>query len=485
MIEVLMVIGLMAILAVLSIGVLQDSQDEQRFQITTQRMSQIRSAILGKSYYTTNQANFTTVTATDSSGNAFLQDMGAIPTNLKDLWANPGGTTFSVEPLTHIGFGWNGPYLSIADTGTDFTLDGWGNPFVYSTGSDPATLLSYGADGKVGGAGLNQDITIQIPFSLATVNGVIVNGAAQFSSAAEVEVNTPDGSGALLQTIYPVAAPDKGAFTANSVPFGLRSATVYVPNKAGATSTYGPLLFTVDRLNSSVVLNILTGVAATPTPTPGIEMDNTWTPQWANMVGLWHLNETSPGVGGHDFADSTSNSAWLTVTPMGVMGTAGKLGNAASFDGLTYFTKGSGAALPINNNPRSIVFWAYPTALGSQWHDIMMYGALSGNAMTWLGINNSNQWFVSQYGTGLSGNVAAINHWTHIGLTYDGATYHFYQDGVEVIAGPMPTSTAAGAIVFGKETDNSAYYQGLLDEVGVWNTFLSPADISTIYNNQK
>ncbi len=53
---------------------------------------------------------------------------------------------------------WKGPYLEGA-----VPLDPWGNPYVYQppeSSNQPFVLLSYGADGKPGGAGNDQDVGI-------------------------------------------------------------------------------------------------------------------------------------------------------------------------------------------------------------------------------------------------------------------------------------------------------------------------------------
>lgn len=61
---------------------------------------------------------------------------------------------------------WKGPYLEGA-----VPLDPWGNPYQYSpqaSASLPFRLISYGADGKPGGEGLNKDIGLD---TLATPSG--------------------------------------------------------------------------------------------------------------------------------------------------------------------------------------------------------------------------------------------------------------------------------------------------------------------------
>lgn len=54
---------------------------------------------------------------------------------------------------------WNGPYLP-----KDIPLDPWGNPYVYALdgeGDVPYTVRSYGADGKPGGEGSDEDVIHQ------------------------------------------------------------------------------------------------------------------------------------------------------------------------------------------------------------------------------------------------------------------------------------------------------------------------------------
>jgi general secretion pathway protein G len=55
------------------------------------------------------------------------------------------------------GHNWHGPYLDR----TDGIIDPWGRPFLYTpprSGSS-AVIMSYGADGKPGGADEDQDVT--------------------------------------------------------------------------------------------------------------------------------------------------------------------------------------------------------------------------------------------------------------------------------------------------------------------------------------
>jgi len=84
---------------------------------------------------------------TAASLEMFKDDMGRLPTEqegLKALITDPGAE------------GWLGPYLK-----TNKSLnDPWGHPLIYTVGSDgSATVTLLGADGKVGGKGVDQDLT--------------------------------------------------------------------------------------------------------------------------------------------------------------------------------------------------------------------------------------------------------------------------------------------------------------------------------------
>ena len=52
---------------------------------------------------------------------------------------------------------WHGPYL----TRRDGILDPWGRPYLYQppTGDGAPVVMSFGADGKPGGTGEDQDVT--------------------------------------------------------------------------------------------------------------------------------------------------------------------------------------------------------------------------------------------------------------------------------------------------------------------------------------
>ena len=82
---------------------------------------------------------------------SYFLDCGQFPTEaqgLQALWEKP---TLSPIPSR-----WDGPYVD-----RQIPKDPWGGDFVYKNPGEknlPFTVISYGADGKMGGEGMNAEI---------------------------------------------------------------------------------------------------------------------------------------------------------------------------------------------------------------------------------------------------------------------------------------------------------------------------------------
>ena len=255
LIEILMVIILISILAVGSLELFSDSANDSRYQETLNRMNQVREALIGNPDLKVDGAR---------SSFGFVGDIGALPdsgTGLQALMNNSTGLgVFTARPDLRLTYGWNGPYLGIVDITATTVNDGWGRPLLYDAPTSfQATLTSYGADGAAGGTGLNQDVLITIPESLtsATLVGFVCQNSGPFDGEADIEVNYPDGDGNLSQVIQHVSVGMNGSFNFFTVPFGIRSITVYVPDKGSATKTKGPSTVIIDKPNFLVPCSLV------------------------------------------------------------------------------------------------------------------------------------------------------------------------------------------------------------------------------------
>lgn len=77
-----------------------------------------------------------------------------------------------------------------------------------------------------------------------------------------------------------------------------------------------------------------------------------------------------------------------------------------------------------------------------------------------------------------------LNAWTHLAFTYDGATEKLYVNGV-LVASRAQTgaiSAANGVLHIGGDSVWGEHFQGLIDEVRIYNRALSAAEIQTDMN---
>ena len=68
-----------------------------------------------------------------------------------------------------------------------------------------------------------------------------------------------------------------------------------------------------------------------------------------------------------------------------------------------------------------------------------------------------------------------LDTWAHVAATYDGATLRLYVDGTLVasVAATGAIATSTGALRIGGNTLWGEYFQGLIDEVRVYNRALT------------
>lgn len=253
LIEIVMVIGLMAIISVAGISVLTGSIDENRYDATVEKIKLVRAALVG-------DPNMSLGGARSSFG--YLGDMGGLPTTVQGLaalLAAPGGATaFTVDAVNRFGHGWNGPYLNAAVGGQNPLQDAWGRNFVYDLSGNTATIASYGADGVAGGTALNQDIVITISPEQwkGTVYGFLTDGTGSFTGAAQVEIRAANGSGGVATTLISVPAGTQGQFQAANIPFGARAVVIYRPSKASPNLTRGPFGFMLGQAHYLLTPNL-------------------------------------------------------------------------------------------------------------------------------------------------------------------------------------------------------------------------------------
>src|SRR6185295_1393356 len=132
--------------------------------------------------------------------------------------------------------------------------------------------------------------------------------------------------------------------------------------------------------------------------------------------------------------------------------------------------------------------WVRPSAVTSKWRDVIFKGddiyfleATSTNSSRPAGgakVGSSN---LEAYGT----TALVANTWAHLALTYDGANLRLYVNGSQVSSaartGTIQTST--NPVQIGGDSIYTQRFAGLIDEVRIYNTALTAAQIQADMNS--
>ena len=199
-----------------------------------------------------------------------------------------------------------------------------------------------------------------------------------------------------------------------------------------------------------------------------------------NLVAAYAFSEgsgaTVTDLSGHGNTGSVVNATWSG---------AGKYGNALSFNGTTALVSISDSTSLRLSTAMTLEAWVHPTAISTAWSDVVykandnyyleasttLSGGVPAGAGT-LGGNNIQA---------LGNATLALNTWSHLATTYDGSNLRFFLNGTQVSVraqtGTIATSTLP--LTIGGDSIYGQYFQGLIDEVRVYNSALTPAQIQT------
>jgi hypothetical protein len=154
-----------------------------------------------------------------------------------------------------------------------------------------------------------------------------------------------------------------------------------------------------------------------------------------------------------------------------------------NFDGTDdYVSVPSNATIPIGNANYTIEAWIKPSVLGHKgivgWGN---FGTLKQcNAVRLDATGLVNYWWGSDMTVAYT---FSLNTWYHVAFSYDGTTRKAYINGV-LVQSDFPTGHAvpnANNFRIGS-TNNGEYFSGGIDEVRIWNTAQTAADILRMKN---
>ena len=206
------------------------------------------------------------------------------------------------------------------------------------------------------------------------------------------------------------------------------------------------------------------------------------------------LGATPPGlVAGYTFdenagisvADASGNGNTGVIA--GATWVAGKYGSALAFNGTNALVSVADSASLDVTSTFTIEAWVFPTA-SSGWRTVVLKEAPSGLAYSLYSHNNGNRpagYVRIGSDVALNGSAAlALNTWSHLAFTFDGASMKLYINGVQrgtkAVSGAVPVT--AGQLTIGGNTPWGEYFAGSIDEVRVYNRALTVAEITSDMN---
>jgi hypothetical protein len=264
--------------------------------------------------------------------------------------------------------------------------------------------------------------------------------------------------------------------------------------KFGAEDTTAPYSVTWNTTTATNGAHTLTAVARdaagnrTTSAGVGVTVSNAAPPPPpptpAGLVAAYSFNEgagvSAADASGNGNAGTLSGPTWST---------AGKFGGALSFNGTNAMVTVPDANSLDLTNGMTVEAWVKPSALGAIWRTVVIKEAAPSLAYAlYAHATDTNQpsghanvggdtW---TRGTG----PVALNVWTHLAVTFDGATLALYVNGVLASSKPLVGSMAAstGPLRIGGNSIWGEWFAGLIDDVRVYNRALTSAQIQSDMN---
>ncbi|MDE2172661.1 MAG: peptidoglycan-binding protein [Patescibacteria group bacterium] len=206
----------------------------------------------------------------------------------------------------------------------------------------------------------------------------------------------------------------------------------------------------------------------------------------SGLVGWWKFDEGSGTTAGD--SSGSGNAGTLEGSPLPTW-TTGKIGGALSFDGVTDTVAiGNPAVLNFGTGSFSYGMWVYPTANTSTWDEAWWKGGGSAANPGYDLELGSGYWTANvSDGTNIYqvilSSTSFLNQWVHIFVVVDrnAGLMKAYLNGQQV---STTSISGLGSVTGPSSASLSTTYrfEGLMDDVRVYNRALSDSEVASIYN---
>ena len=204
------------------------------------------------------------------------------------------------------------------------------------------------------------------------------------------------------------------------------------------------------------------------------------------LVGYWPFNGNASDESGNG-NNGTVNGATLTTDRFGVVN------KAYNFDGVNDWIEISDNNLLDLNNELTLSAWINTNSIFITQRIIDK--STTGISDSWcfdLGVMGVGDLRLIAAGTVFNqamsqAYIVESNIWTHVLTTYNGTTVKFYVNGVMVYSISQTGSTPSNnnSVRIGVNSlYNDEWFDGELDDIGMWNRALSECEVADLYNSQ-
>ena len=202
----------------------------------------------------------------------------------------------------------------------------------------------------------------------------------------------------------------------------------------------------------------------------------------ATLVAAYTFDEGT----GTTVTDSSGNGNNGTITGA-TWTTAGKYGDALVFNGTNALVSIPDATSLHLTTGMTLEAWVNPSTVTSDWRDVIY----KGNDNYWLEATSTSGGVPAAGATLGSSDVDTLgtaalttNTWAFLTETYNGSTLALYVNGTEVssLAHTGNIATSTNPLQIGGDNIYGQYFQGLIDNVRIYNTALTQPQIQTDMN---
>lgn len=195
------------------------------------------------------------------------------------------------------------------------------------------------------------------------------------------------------------------------------------------------------------------------------------------LISYWELEDNSDSEGSNNINNTVSSSD------------TGKLGNAYDYDGNDDFSDIPDDATLDLSSSISISFW-FNSDNQKHGYIVAKYGSYMCQMSNTSGNVQCGFWISSNWNPWVESGNTAASTWHHLVFTYDKDAggveqVKLYLNGAEVDTAELATTwdTTDNPLYFGnRNTDLARDFDGVLDEVGIWNIALNASQVTVLYN---